>query len=160
MKHRDFPTRLDWILGGLVAAVVAIGMSHDAHAQTVCPAAPADPIPRDAVRLTLVPSTTWVEGGAIVGPLTYTLYELVGTTWTQRCTTSAVAFGQTGLAVGAHTWAVTAKTQASQPPNIESVRSPQASKTIPPAPLTPNAPITFTVEGTVVITGAITLTPQ
>lgn len=41
MKHRDFPTRLDWILGGLVAAVVAIGMSHDAHAQSTVTLTPS-----------------------------------------------------------------------------------------------------------------------
>lgn len=163
MKSNSFPRPFDHLLGAIVLACLiglAFMFSRDASAQTTCPAAPTSPVARDAVRFTLTPPTTWVQGGPIVGPLTYTLYELVGTTWTVRCTTSSVTFGQTGLAVGDHTWAVTAKTPASFPANVESVRSNNAGRTIEPAPLTPNAPITFTVEGAITISGTITLTPN
>lgn len=131
-----------------------------AQAQTTCAAAPADPIARDAVRLAWQAPATWIEGGAIVGPLTYTVHELVGTTWVARCTTASLSAGLAGLSVGAHTWAVTARTPASFPPNVDGLRSNSASKTIDPPPLTPGAPVTFTVTGAVTITGTITLTPQ
>ena len=122
------------------------------YAQT-CPAAPADPVPRDSLRARWVAPTTDTDGKAITGTLTYTLYELVGATWTLRCVTTAVSAGQIGLAVGDHTYAVTAKT----PTLVESARSNSATKTIPPAAST--APTSFTLEGTIVITGTITIAP-
>ena len=143
----------------LLVPVLLLG-SIKAEAQT-CPAAPADPIARDAARLNWAATTTWTQGGTIPVPpsVIYSVYELVGTTSTKRCETTALSAGQTGLSVGAHTWFVTAKHAGSSPSLIESAMSNTASKTIAAPPLTPSPPLTFTVAGEVTISGTLTLTP-
>lgn len=144
-----------WTYLGIVAAMAFVAFwAGQAHAQTACPTAPADPIARDAVRLAWSAVTTWAQSGTIPTPppVTYSVYELVGTTPTKRCETTALSAGQFALTVGDHTWYVTAKHSASNPANIESAMSPVATKNIPAPPLTPNAPVTFTVTGTITLT--------
>lgn len=131
----------------LLVALVAL----PAFAQT-CPTAPALPIARDAVKLSWV-APTMAGASPLVGTLTYTVYEQTSATaWTARCTTAATSAGQAGLAVGTHTWAITAKT----PTQGESLRSAAASKDI--AAPTVDAPTSLKVEGEIVITGSITFT--
>src|SRR5262245_46814691 len=112
-----------WIAGLLLFVSLA------ANAQTSCPAAPPSPIARDALKLAWTAPTTDTDGKPLVGTVTYSLYELVGTTWTQRCSTTSVTAGQLGLSVGSHTYAVTAKV----PTLLESALSNTAVKAIPSA---------------------------
>lgn len=159
MRHRryrrDFPSPLDWLLFAALAVIVVLALkwTAPAAAQTACPAAPADPIARDALRLRWTAPTADTDGKPLVGTITYSVYELVGTAWTLRCTTTAVSAGQLGLAVGDHTYAVTAKV----PTLLESARSNSATKAIPSAGTNP--PTSFTIEGTIVVTGTFTITP-
>lgn len=126
-----------------VFAALLLLTSFSVQAQT-CPASPADPVPRDAARLSWTRPTTNTDGSAIAATtvLTYTVYERVGTTDTMRCTTTTVTAGQVGLAVGSHTWVVTARIGTGP----ESPKSNAATKTIPEA--TPGAPGNVTVAST------------
>jgi hypothetical protein len=125
----------------ILALVLVLLVSSQVHAQT-CPAAPADPIGRTDVKLTWTATTQNTDGTAVAQPVTYKVYEIVGTGPTLRCTTvaSATSAGQLGLSVGLHSWNVSA-VAAGQ----ESALSNAASKTI--APGTPNPPGGLTATG-------------
>lgn len=125
----------------LFIALAALLLAGQSFAQN-CPVAPADPVPRDAVRLNWVRPTANTDGTAIPAAtvITYSLYERSGTTDTVRCTTANVSAGQSGLTVGAHTWVVSAKVGTGP----ESAKSNTASKTIQ-AP-TPNPPANLTAD--------------
>lgn len=121
----------------VVAALLLIG-AELVRAQTCAPA-PADPIARDAARLTWERPTQWEDGSTLptTEPLTYTLYREGAAV----CTTTEVSAGDLGLPVGESCWVVTAKTATS----AESDPSNQACKTIaaprpaPPSGLTVSA---------------------
>lgn len=146
----------------LIAAVVFLLASFELHAQT-CPAAPADPIARDALRLNWNAVTTWTvpPGGNIPTPtqVTYTVYKMVGTTATLQCTTTALSAGVLGLPVGDACFAITAKTALSNPPNTESGRTATVCRTIPPPLTTPAVPGGFTVTGTIELNIVVTPNP-
>lgn len=127
-------------------ALIALGT--DAYAQT-CAAPPADPVPRDAARLTWTAPTQNTDGTAVKTPITFTVYE--GTV--AKCTTTQTSAGLTGLSVGLHTYTVTAKTS-----DGESAKSNAASKTIPPAP--PNPPTNLTVNPDQLVAYGISQTPD
>lgn len=115
------------IAAGLLLVSVAV------RAQVTCPAAIPDPVPRDAVRLSWAATTQNTDSSPVKIPVTYTVYEVAGTTTTAKCATStAVAVSLTGLSVGTHSWGVTAKSV-----DGESALSMVASKTIAPAPPKP-----------------------
>jgi hypothetical protein len=116
-----------------------------AQAQTACPAAPADPVPRDAARMSWQRPTLYTDSTAIpsTSVLTYTLYRRVGTVDTAMCTTNATGAGQYGLAVGTHTFVVSAREGA----GAEGPKSNAASKTVA-APPSPSAPLNLTIAAT------------
>lgn len=118
----------------LATALAALLISSAVHAQT-CPAAIPDPVPSNAVRLSWTAPTQNTDGSAITKAITYTVYEGA----TAKCTTAATAGSLTGLSVGLHTWAVSAKTS-----DGESAKSTTASKTVPPSP--PNPPTSLLVD--------------
>lgn len=105
------------------------------HAQTTCGSPPADPVARNAARLSYSAPTQNTDGSAITKAITYTVYE--GST--AVCTSTGTAIGLTGLSVGVHSWTVTAKTS-----DGESAKSAPASKTIQAAP--PNPPTNLQVD--------------
>lgn len=145
----------------LIAALLVLACPAFAFGQTCGPAVP-DPVPRDALRLNWNAVTTWVAppGGNIPTPtqVTYSVYKMVGTVASLVCTTTALSAGITGLPVGEHCHAVTAKTPLSVPANTESARSQTVCKTIEPQPLTPAAPGGFTVTGAITVN--LTVTPN
>lgn len=123
----------------LLAALLVLACPTLAFGQA-CPAAPADPVPRDQARLSWDRPGYYADG-TVIGPavgIIYTVYERVGTTDTVRCTTTAVTAGQSGLSDGAHAWVVTARVGTGP----ESAKSGSASKTIAPAPIVPPGPPT------------------
>jgi hypothetical protein len=131
----------------LIASLALACFALPAFAQLpACPAAPADPIPRDQARLAWVRPGAMTDGNVIAPTvvITYTVYERVGTTDTARCTTTNTSAGQTGLTDGAHTWVVTARIGS----GLESAKSGSASKTIPPSTTTPAPPTNVTVAST------------
>jgi hypothetical protein len=127
----------------LLAALLWAGNSF---AQT-CPVAPSSPVPRDQARITWQRPTHNTDGSTIPAStvFTYTLYRRTGSTDTAVCTTNGELAGQTGLAVGTHTWVVTARAGSGP----ESGKSAPGSKTVdaPPVP-TPNPPGGITVAST------------
>jgi hypothetical protein len=128
-------------IASLALALIGFG----AHAQTTCPVPPADPIARDAARMTWQRPTLYTDNTAIpsTSVLTYTLYRRVGTVDTAICTTNATGAGQSGLAVGRHTFVVSAREGA----GAESPKSNAASKTVA-APPPPSAPLNLTIAAT------------
>jgi hypothetical protein len=115
-------------------ALLALFLPAISFAQP-CPTAIPDPVPRDAVRLSWTAPTQNTDGSSITKAITYTVYE--GTV--AKCTTAATAGSLTGLSVGAHSWALTAKTS-----DGESAKTATVSKTIPAAP--PNPPTNLLVD--------------
>jgi hypothetical protein len=128
----------------LIAGVLLLA-SFAAQAQTVCPVPPADPVARDAARMTWQRPTLYTDNTAIpsTSVLTYTLYRRVGTVDTAICTTNATGAGQLGLAVGTHTFVVSAR----EGQGAEGPKSNAASKTVAPPP-SPGAPINLTIAAT------------
>lgn len=120
----------------ITAALLALLLPLSALAQPTCPAAIPDPVPRDAVRLSWTAPTQNTDGTAVKTPIDFTIYEGTVAKCIIRTTTAA---SLTGLSVGAHSWAVTAKTT-----DGESAKSNVASKTIAPAP--PNPPSNLLVD--------------
>jgi hypothetical protein len=125
------------LLAGLLALV-----AFSAHAQTTCPVAPADPVPRDQARITWTRPLSFTDGTAIAAAtvLTYTVYR----DGVANCTTNGVLAGQTALPVGTHVFTVTARVGTGP----ESVASNSFSKTIPAPPQVPNPPTNVTVAST------------
>jgi hypothetical protein len=126
-------------LAGLLLLV-----SFGAQAQTLCPVPPADPVARDAARFSWQRPTLYTDNTAIPSTtvLTYTLYRRVGTVDTAICTTNATGAGQSGLAVGTHTFVVSAR----EGQGAEGPKSNAASKTVAAAP--PGAPLNLTIAAT------------
>jgi hypothetical protein len=129
----------------LMFAALLLLVGSVAQAQTACPAAPVDPVARDAARLSWQRPAIYTDNTAIPAAvvLTYTLYRRVGRVDTAVCTTAALSAGQVGLAVGTHTFVVSAREGA----GAEGPRSNAASKTVA-APPSPGAPLNLTIAAT------------
>lgn len=146
----------------LIVAVLLAFVTLPALGQT-CAAGPADPVPRDALRLNWNATTTWVvpPGGNIPTPtqVLYSVYRMVGTVATLTCTTTALNAGFTALPVGDQCYAVTARTPLSNPPNNESPRTATICKTIEPPQTTPATPGSFTITGGITVNLVVTPNP-
>lgn len=125
----------------LAAAVLLLLVPFAAFGQT-CPVGPPDPVADNAVRLNWSAVTTNTNGTPIVGTVTYTVYKRVGTTDTVVCTTTATNAGQSNLAVGTHSYVVSARVGTGP----ESAKAGPVSKAVA-API-PNEPPNLTIAST------------